>query len=1367
MEKKEYYLGLDLGTSSVGWAVTDSRYKLQRFNKKDMWGARLFDEASTAQETRTHRSSRRRNERKKKRVRILQELFAKEIEKVDPTFFMRLKESKFHLEDKKVNQKYTLFNDDNFTDKEYNNKYPTAYHLRKDLIYDQSKKDIRLIYLALHHIIKYRGHFLFEGQDFSVEEAFGGIFSKLADFLFDQFQMEVPVDKYAEIEKILLDRDLNLRDKSNALSAVCETKDKQFKDILSVMIGGKRKLSAIFNNPELDEAEKKEVDFTTSSFDEEHDLYEQVLNEDILLLDLLKAVYDWMILSGILESHKLISDAKISAYDQHGVDLQDLKYLIRKYGKESLIDKNGKVSTKGDYKESFNDIDVKNNYVSYIRTTLSNGKNKADKSCNQEEVNDFFNKKLQNYKVDESDCEVYERIIKRLERKIALPKLRTSDNSVIPYQVHKMELDMILNNASKHYPFLNKIDETGLTIIEKIQKTMVFKIPYYIGPLNTYHSEYNGGHGNAWMVKRKDMAILPWNFEEVVDEEQSAERFIRRMTNKCTYVLGADVIPNNSLLYEKFKVLNELNNLKLDGKQITVDLKKEIYNDLFKEKKKVTQKMLRTYLKKRGMPGAEDTIISGVDGDFKSSLTSYHIFKGILGDKINFEPTKSHVEKIILWKCIFESGGKIVKEKISAEFSDIFTKEEIKKIHNKNFSGWGRFSQQFLKDIEGVSNETGEFFENLMEALENTNDNLMELLSSKYTFKEKLEEVNATDEKIDKVTYDNVMQDVYLSPAVKRTVWQAITICEEIRKIRKSAPKKIFLEMTRNPELKKERKDSRRNDLIKLYKSCKEDVSEFIGELESYDDRKLRAKALYLYYTQKGRCMYTGEKIDLSLILNAKDNALSLYDIDHIYPRSLTKDDSFDNLVLVKKDYNLRKSDVYPIDADTRQKMRGFWAVLKEQGFISSKKFYRLIRDQYLTTEELAGFINRQLVETGQSTKATADILKKLYPETEIIYTKAKTVSDFRHKFKLYKCRELNNFHHAHDAFLNIVAGNAYYTKFTANPYNYIKEEREGGKRRAYNLEKFFDNKVERKGYVAWNTDLHLPFVKKTLGRTTVNVARMPMVQKGKLFDIKLLGKKTDEKVLRAPIKGNDNRYADFSKYGSYNNVSGAYFFAVEHTVKSKRVITIEQVYLIYDNQIKTERDLLDYCKNILGLKDAIIVLEKIKMKSKILWNGFPLYLQGRSDNNLFFTVAKEINICGKNAETLRTVFKEYSVIKNNGELRESLIKESELISLYDEYISLLKHGEYKERPNNPVKTLEEGRDIFKDLCFEEKIKLVTEIHKLFSKNGSHGVDLKLIKGRGQMGTIKLGKNITKHSVVLINESPTGLYVNRKVLNKA
>ena len=52
MNKKKYYLGLDIGTNSVGWAVTDQKFNIMRLKKKHLWGVRLFESAETAVERR-------------------------------------------------------------------------------------------------------------------------------------------------------------------------------------------------------------------------------------------------------------------------------------------------------------------------------------------------------------------------------------------------------------------------------------------------------------------------------------------------------------------------------------------------------------------------------------------------------------------------------------------------------------------------------------------------------------------------------------------------------------------------------------------------------------------------------------------------------------------------------------------------------------------------------------------------------------------------------------------------------------------------------------------------------------------------------------------------------------------------------------------------------------------------------------------------------------------------------------------------------------------------------------------------------------------------------------------------------------------
>lgn len=1354
MGKKGYYLGLDIGTNSVGWAVTDSRYKLQRFNKKDMWGSRLFYEALTAAGRRTHRGNRRRGDRAKKRIDILQECFAEEIEREDPTFFMRFKESKFHLEDKMVNEKFTLFADDHFTDKDYYKKYPTIYHLRSDLIKNPSKQDIRLIYIALHHIIKYRGNFLFEGQAFKMDGAFRSVFMRFSQYMEDEYGYTIPIDSEEAFKEILQAKDLKLRDKSSAIYELWGIKDQQFKSIISVMIGSKIKLSKIFSDSELDDAEKKDVEFKRSTFDEERDSYERILGERIELLNHLKSIYDWMVLSRILGDRRYISEAFLDHYKSHAKDLKTLKYLVRKYAGALEI---GEEKKRTVFKHCFVATDVKDNYTSYVGTTQNSGSFQANKYCSQEAVNAFFFQIIKKFNVDSDDRPIFDEILCKLKEGSALPKLRTSANGVIPYQLHKMELDAIIENTSKHYNFFNRKDEDGFTIKEKIEKTMTFRIPYYVGPLNTYHSAHENGEGNSWMVRRTNAPIKPWNFDKVVDEEASAERFIRRMTNKCTYVMGADVIPKDSLLYEKYMVLNELNTIKLDGKALGIELKQNIFDEFFKGSNKTTVQAFRSYLKKKGYPNADTLEISGINKEFNSRCKSYHFFKAIIGEKIDYEPYIQMVERIIFWSCVFDAGGKMSRRKMEMEYGDKLNKKQINKIANSRFKGWGKFSEEFLCSVSGIDLETGERFDSIIEALYKTNDNLMQLLSGRYTFKDELERMNSTDTEVSRVDYDSVLGDSNLSPAVKRTVWQTLRICEEVKKIKKEAPERIFIEMTRNPDLKKEEKKSRRKDLISLYKKCKEDVSKFTNELEHFEDRHLRAKKLFLYYLQKGKCAYTKGKdgeIGLDSILS-KDGT---FDIDHIFPRSLTKDDSLDNLVLVTKNANKQKSDKFPVNANIQRKMIGFWRELKEQGFMSSQKYERLTRKDPLTLDELAGYINRQLVETGQSTKAVADILKKIYPEAEIVYVKSRNISELRQHLETYKCRELNNFHHAHDAFLCIVTGNVYYTKFTANPFNYVKDLRNYNKERQYNLSKMYDFRVERNGYVAWDKDLHLDFIKKTLDRDTVNVTRMSYEHKGELFNATLHRKTHDEKFL-APIKGSDPRLSDFSKYGGYNNLKGAYFFIVEHSLKNDRIKTIEQVLLLHESGIKAEADLLDYCRTVLNLIDPVIVCSKIKMGSKVDLNGFPLYIQSRTGDRIRMAVAREISLPKDMEEIYRKITKERSFSESSKEDKNS---KEPYLKLYDYYIELLLNGEYKDRPNNPGTILLNGRNQFSLLEPADKNKTILQIHSLFGRGSLNGVDLSSVGGKKKSGVIDISKKLTNVSLSLIHDSVTGLYTHKK-----
>ena len=431
--------------------------------------------------------------------------------------------------------------------------------------------------------------------------------------------------------------------------------------------------------------------------------------------------------------------------------------------------------------------------------------------------------------------------------------------------------------------------------------------------------------------------------------------------------------------------------------------------------------------------------ISGVDDKINSSLKSYHDFKEIL-EKTN---NRQQVEDIIEHILVFGSDKKMLKHWLDENTIGLDNNDK-KHILRLNYKEWGRLSNTFLTDIYHIDKETNEAF-SIMDMLWNTNNNLMILMNSPYTFGDKAKEYRDSHFGLNSSLKER-LDEMYISPAVRRSIWQAIRVMDEIVDIQKCAPKKIFIEMARtsSKEMEKKRTESRKDKLSNLYSSCKEQVRNLIEDfddlndkLKNESDQRLRSDKLYLYYTQMGRCMYTGEPIDLTMLLG-NDNT---YDVDHIFPQSKIIDDSLDNRVLVKSTENREKSNEYPIKQHIRSKMLNFWSMLHEKGMISDKKFDRLKRATPLTEEELSQFVHRQLVETQQSTKALASILSEIYPNTKIVYSKAGNISRFRQKYQIPKFRNVNDFHHAKDAYLNIVVGNVFDTKFTENFFLHILEK--------------------------------------------------------------------------------------------------------------------------------------------------------------------------------------------------------------------------------------------------------------------------------------------------------------------------------------
>ena len=1364
MNNKEYFLGLDIGTGSVGWAVTDTEYNLIKINRKNAWGSVLFDTSEGAEKRRTSRCSRRRYRRQKERLALLRELFEEEIQKVDAGFFIRLDESRYIPEDKRDIKgntpilPYNLFVDENYTDKNYHVEFPTIYHLRKALIKEDREFDVRLVYLAIAHILKNRGHFLANVSTTENSRDFKTMFNEFVECWNRTVEKEddkfcISTDKVDEIEKILKEQDTKKTDKKRKLIETLDIVSKIQKEIISLIVGVKVPLAKIFDNEEYKLLELDKICFEDTAYEENEQYYEENLQDDFAIIEKARLIHDWIVLSNILNGNPdmTLSEAKVQCYEKHRKDLKILKDSF----------KNGNIigteeEKRNLYKKVFGVPEKdENNYSTYIGMVMKVGKKVVidNKKCNR---SDFYKYVEKNVLKNMREGEVKDYIKREMELDNFMPKLRVKENAVLPYQLNEKELRKILNNAEKYLSFLKEKDSSGKSVSDKIMLLLNFRIPYYVGPLNE-NSE------RAWLVREKGR-ITPWNFEEKVNIEESAKNFIEKMTSKCTYLKKENVLPKNSLIYEKYMVLNEINNLTIKSEPISVELKQRIYKNVFEKKSKVTIKKIVDYLKsEEGYNNITRDDIGGIDIEIKSSLKSYHAFKR---DFTNSELSIKDKEDIIKDMTLFGAEPKLLKSRLVKKYPD-YEKQIGALIRNHKCKDWGRLSNKLLCGIATDVPGQGEVG-TVMYQLWNTNKNLSKiLLESNSPYAEMIERENYTESK-DKISYEMV-DELYVSPATRRQIWKALQVTEEIVHAMGHMPKRIFVEMARE-HTESKRSVTRKDELKELYKSLKNE-KELYKELENSQNDELRRDKLYLYFKQMGICAYTGKRIEIDDL--CIDN---LYDIDHIYPQSKTADDSMDNKVLVYKPANADKGDDYPINPDIQKTMRETWDMWYSKKLISKEKYKRLTRTTPLSDDELLGFINRQLVETNQSTKAFTDLLKQIMPEeTEIVYSKAKNVSRFRqqnlsyfdretgekvYQYEFLKIRELNDHHHAKDAYLNIVVGNVYHLKFTKDVKKYFINN---GTYRTYNLEKMFEKDVKLGNEIAWvkGSNGTINTVKRVLNNNKVLVTKQTYEETGELFDIQQLKKGKGQVPLKSGI-GNE-RLSDISKYGGYNKAKIAYFILVNCKKKGKIAKYMLPVPCYLSKKMQAdEKYMKEYFEHEYNIEDIEVVKDKILLHTLMIYEGFKVRIAGKFNDRIILHNANQLCLDNYYNKIIKEVSKYIRDLQDKKDVtinENSGITDDSLMEMYEELQNKLKNTIYSSSLIRAYsKKIENQKEDFKTLSLEKKVQYVYEILKLFQCTPEMPFS---------SGAINMGMNITdKKNLAIIHQSVTGIYEKIERINE-
>ncbi len=1362
----EYNIGLDLGTGSVGWAVTDENGELLHFKKQPTWGSRLFDTANTAADARVHRGQRRRYIRRRWRLNLLQQLFEEEMVKADPDFFNRLAHSRTVEGD-------PIFNGSDFTKADYYKRFPTIYHLRKWLMETDEKADIRLVYLALHNIVKHRGNFLREGKPLNSEgakpdDALKALREALKDWCGENDHM-LAEDKTAQILEIFADSDMRPSDKKKALAPLIgvslgdePANSKKFNEaIAGAIVGLKAEFKNVFG----------ETSCETSNFslsNEEHvEAFRDACPDDgVELFEALCGVYSSYLLQGLLSyaPGKSISKNMVAKYDRYAEDLALLKGLVKTYAPEKYD-----AFFRGPLYEGTNIYDAAK-AQGYTKYNLGTSKLDYDGFANEV-------KKLLG-KTAAVDDPRYDKMMDEFARQLFLRRLKTSDNGSIYYQLHLEELQAIIKNQSRFYDFL-------LEDKEKLEKLVTFRIPYYVGPLqnNDAPLDKRGNRRFSWAERKPGMdsvAIKPWNWEDVIDRNKAAEKFILRMTGNCTYLQGEDVLPKCSLLYEEFCVLNELNGLKVsvDGdKEHRLDAaqREGIIEDLFHKYKTIGYKRIAEWLEREC--GIGNARVFGGQGEtgLESKMSSYIFFcKDVFGVEKLDESDYPMIEEIILWNTLFEDRV-ILKEKLEEKYGSrgngALDAAQIKKICKKRFAGWGRLSKRFLT---GIKARTDCGLRSIMDVLREGDPNsssrqgrsmvLMEILHDEgLRFQGLVDEFNKSYFGDHKGELD--VNELPGSPAIRRSINQAIRIVDEIAKIAGKAPKSIFVEVTRDEDPRnKGRRTKRRYDQLKeTLTACKDNFAQQCKELKEYAPQDIDDEKLMLYFAQGGKCLYSGTPIDINQLSNA-----GLYEVDHIIPRSYVKDDSLENKALVLRSANQRKTDAMLIDTAVRQQMSGYWKTLHDCKLIGDKKYNNLMRSQ-VNEGMMRGFIARQLVETSQMVKLVQSLLDSRYEETMVVPVKASLSHDLREAAGFVKCREANDYHHAHDAFLACRVGLFIQMRHAGmydNPIgyahvirNYVRSQSKlfNAHHKMPGSSGFIVNSFMSSGFDKetgeifkdeWDAEKEIAGIRKALDYRQCYITRMPYEDTGKFWDATVYSPR-DAKMgpkLALPLKEG----LDPQQFGGFSSQQFAYFFVYE-AVKPKKnqsLFKFEAVPVWLASKISGDPGALEvYAKELAeaeGLEFVHIVRAKLLKRQLIEID----------DDRLIITGLKEV----RSGIELGFTAKELSLIEN---LLSNRVSEDDAKAV-DELFSVIcrRLSSYSLKLAKQLK-LDTYRDAFYAATLEQKSAVFSGVLRIANGN-DRVVNLSSVGGSANAGAMKMtgGKLLSDPSVnfSVVDQSVTGMF---------
>ena len=398
------------------------------------------------------------------------------------------------------------------------------------------------------------------------------------------------------------------------------------------------------------------------------------------------------------------------------------------------------------------------------------------------------------------------------------------------------------------------------------------------------------------------------------------------------------------------------------------------------------------------------------------------------------------------------------------------------------------------------------------------------------------------------------------------------------------------------------------------------------------------------------------------------------------------------------------------------------------------------------------------------------------YPDADIQCIRAGLNSKFRQKYAyrnragFFKIRELNNFHHAKDAYLTAVLGqfttvacpmwgqsklNSALKYYIANPdeaeddlktlvnkrYGYILDLMQWGRQEMFSID-------EQTGEYLWDNTRYNNIFATMEKNNCLIVKKKEFLGTAEFYDQTVYSPLSGKNGLM-PLKSKGGIAKPSDIYGGYSSVNPAYFvFVEERNDKEGEFVTVFDsvpVYVVWRE--KQDKDAVEkYIKQTHG-EDAKII-KKIYKYQKIVMDGQTCYISGTKEQNN----AQEFYVDAKYERMLFEIEKDKKedLIKSMNKY-ENLIKS--FIIDYCKFIKC-KMPLYSDFANKLEEILSNRYD---NLSFKEKCELVKNMLIV----ADTGAGVYHYEGH-YYGKIR--KTLTPKKILFIDESCTGLYSERKEL---